>query len=421
MDQVVEGPTDPVPRCARDAVEALLEAFPAEYCDLSPASPTRISGHLRSAAFASAASLARTAASALAAAAAAQNEDAVESALVALHAGLRRRQAPSGQLRRLTVLPSHVELLRLLFMSTVFLLDASSTPLSESKSGVSRIVRSQRAEAALQGLAGISIGAVGLPQLTVLEGRLLADLAEEPHALPAVLMRLLAQQPPLLASVASPVAAWEPLSPADASRRALVLRWVVTSLSTASLAPRLWEALPLLLRADPLERYHGGAIANDEEACVIARAALSGLLVEDATQLKIAIETWQALRWRCEAALLALNRTTHCSGPRALAHAAAKAAMMCARCFGMLHEVREPLLPTLLDGARDILHSLMDRSTVQQLPAGDTSDGRSSPDALQLYCTQLRTAVSAGTPGARKDALVSWLVALRSREMMEAV
>ena len=344
----------------------------------------------------------------------------MESALVALHAGLRRRQAPSGQLRRLTVLPSHVELLRLLFMSTVFLLDASSTPSSESKSGVSRIVRSQRAEAALQGLAGISIGAVRLPQLTVLEGRLLADLAEEPHALPAVLMRLLAQQPPLLASVASPVAAWEPLSPADASRRALVLRWVVTSLSTASLAPRLWEALPLLLRADPLERYHGGAIANDEEACVVARAALSGLLVEDPTQLQIAIETWQALRWRCEAAL-ALNRTTHCSGPRALAHAAAKAAMMCARCFGMLHEVREPLLPTLLDGARDILRSLMDGSMAQQSPVRDALDGHSPPDALQLYCTQLRTAVSAGTPGARKDALVSWLIALRSCEMMEAV
>ena len=321
-------------------------------------------------------------------------------------------------MRRVTVLPSHVELLRLLFMSAVFLFEASTS--SGSGSGVSLLVRSQRAEAALHGLAGISIGAIGFSQLIVLEGRLLADLAEEPHALPGVLMRLLAQ-PPLQATVASPVGAWEPLSPADASRRALALRWVATSLSTAALAPHLWEALPLLLRADPLERYHGGAIANDEEACVVARAALSGLLVEEPAQLQIAMETWQALRWRCEAALFALNRTTARSGPRACAEAATKAAMMCARCFGMLHEVREALLPTLLDGARDILLNLMNGPKAQQLPLGDVSDGLSSPDALQIFCAQLRIAVSAGTPGARKDDLVTWLVALRSREMVEAV
>ena len=371
----------------------LFDAFPVAVCDCS-ARPATISAHLASTEIAAAPQRARAAAAALRAAAEAGDEAALEEALATLHGGLRARAAQPG-------LPppslEQLKLLRMFFVSVVLLLDASLGPGSRPHG-----IASRHAAAALHGLACLALGAVAIPQLEPLEAKILLTLGSEGALLPSILETLHAPSVPTAAALRDSEAAVR-VTDALGARRALALRWASNALSMPQLAPQLWPVLPLLMDLSTcLLNPEGGAYPI---VCAsVMHAALGGLLVEEPEQLGMAHRVLECVRARCAELLLDAASASAVDGGAGLelSASAERVDALCALLFDLLPDLKEPLLPALLDAARSLVLTAAPRA-----------------DALcTACCARLRDVVSAVPAGVeRKQALVDWLFALRSEVM----
>ena len=365
-------------RCVASAdmisfVREVLAAFPSAVCSSAGSAAAE---HVRSAAFRGAPRLAHAAA----VAAADADEDSLDAALTELCGGLRDRAAQPSLLALECPEPAHLNLLRALFMCTVFIVEAASRL---------HAVGRRNAGAVLHGLACIAVGAVAVPQLVVLEERLLGHLGDLQELCPLIMEMLYSCE-------------------GDAGRL-LTLRWASAALGHPRLAPQLWPVLPRLLGASTRLRTSAGvtsAAAFGGACSGLLLAALGGLMVDEPQELCTAGSAIDELGARCAE----LMRESAAESTAPLPHIAEggsdaelRATMLCTLLFSLLPHIKAPLLPQLQRTAQELI----------LLAAG----GGRHPDGGHPGChcaTQLRAAVSAAVAGPRKQELLSWMHHLRS-------
>jgi hypothetical protein len=406
-----------------DVVRAFLhEVFPpvlfnadAEACDIIE--------HLKSRTFAAAAQRARLAASILRQAAVAGDDPVLEEGLHALHMGLHERgmsmqhanaPVPPRHPPLLQTHPAQLALLRKLFMCTVLLLDASCS------SAPAHVVP-RHAASLLRGLASIAQGAVEMPQLASLELALLTHAAEADELQPTLLdLCLASSQLPLPSSSLGPEGEEVCEPPAVLARRTLALRWASCALATPPLAPRLWDALPLVVQTSTRLRTAEPDAYRSAVVSVVC-SALGGLVVDAPAQRVLAEVVLETVRSRCEelvGLLMAAEEAAegascqpggshggrvpaiHQAPSRAGAARALYATQLetlCGLLFGLLPSIKQPLLSQLLEGARGLVLGSVPREHV-----------------CALCCSHLRGAISTAGPGPRKHALVQWMLELNA-------
>jgi hypothetical protein len=421
------------------AVYACLHAFPIPLCDCT-ASPAEIAAYLLSSpAIRTAAQRAKQATAALSAAAADGAVSALEAGLAVLHDGLRAR-APAAATRHPSL--QQLKLLRMLFVSAVLLLDAAlglHAPDAAPKIvQLLNALRARHAAAAMHDLACLALGAVAVPQLAALEERLLSQAGSD-GSLHQIVIGALSSRDSGRSSHGEASSSEPLMQPtvrvvdAEGARRALALRWASIALSTPALASHVWPSLhPVLDASTRLLAADGSAYRMASVSLV--RAALGGLSVEIPTQLQLASEVIECLRSRCHellattpadaAAAAAMAGGSGGGGglPRSLPSSpidadmifepdffdgsstrwmlarASRVESLCSLLFSLLSEIKEPLLPPLLEGARSLVLAAAPRR-----------------DALcAACCAQLRGAVSVMPHGERKRQLVAWLFELRA-------
>jgi len=165
------------------------------------------------------------------------------------------------------------------------------------------------------------------------------------------------------------------------------------------LAPQLWPVLPLLMDLST-------SILNPEGGpypivCAsVMHAALGSLFVEEHEQLGMAHRVLECVRARCAELMLDVGSDSAMEGMGDLDQAirAERVEALCALLFDLLPNLKEALLPAVLDAARSLVLTAAPRA-----------------DALcTACCARLKEAVSGVPIGERKQALVEWLFALRS-------
>lgn len=278
--------------------------------------------------------------------------------------------------------PSAVQLQRSLFLcAVVLLLGALGRRRAEEE-------EAWHAEAALCSLADLSVGAVAVTELELLE-RLLLERLLRAGRLAALL--------PLAAPEAAPMTA------ALEARRRLVLRWVERALwlpaaegtAVSQLQPQLSQFLALAT----------GLPNPQQPSAGLLRGALARLCVEDEAQLAAAAELVAGLRGACSA-LLEHEATLGPPPPQTLPQPAGRtpplspphaAAELCPLLFTLVTAVKEPLLPLLLAGAEGV--ALGARTEWQR-----------------ARCVrQVQDAVSHSFNFYRKQRLVQWALCLQRR------
>ena len=358
------------------AVRTVLAAFPICLCNGS-SDERAIVSHLRSKEFLAAARCTHAGSAAIASASVAGDEVALEASLNLLHEGLLQRSLRHDQAAEI---PAQIEILRLLFVCSVLLFEAS---LRNSPA----IIVARHAAHVLQSLASIAHGAVALAQLAQLERHLLQDLAarSEMHS---VLLGLCAAKP--AASTVDGGAVMD-------AQRALAFRWVACALASPPLASALWADLGGILDLAADLRVPGRPA--EEAFQSVVRAALQGLAVEVPEQRALAARVLDKVGGRCEEVMHGLLRTdgsarANREDTRQQQHE--QLHTLCALHFGLMTGIKDPLLPQMLDTAREL---------VRVATSGDEGVASSC-------CAPLREAVMSAPPGPRKRELVRWMMEL---------
>ena len=247
-------------------------------------------------------------------------------------------------------------------------------------------------EAALCTLAALALGAVAVDELEPLE-RLLLDQLQRTGRLT------------VLVELALPGAG--PMSPLLEARRWVVLRWVERAMQSPGAMAQLQLILPpLLALATSLPRPL-------QPSAGLLRAALSQLAVEEEAQLQTAAGLLAQLGSDCgrllehEASLAqplavaAAHEPPEHAAPQ-LPHSRAPsrvhaAAALCPLLFALVPAVKEPLLPSLLGAAEQVVL------------------GAQSGWQRARCCAQLFEAISQSFNYYRKQQLVQWALALQRR------
>ena len=201
------------------------------------------------------------------------------------------------------------------------------------------------------------------------------------------------------------------------AQRALAFRWVACALASPPLASELWADLGGILDLAAELRVPGRPA--EEAFQSVVRAALQGLAVELPEQRALAVRVLEKLGRRCEEVLHSLLHTdgsarnhsedthgpmagpSHPEMPQQLTQdrrqqQEEQLRTLCALNFRLMTAIKDPLLPRMLDTAREL---------VRVAASGDEGVASSC-------CAPLREAVMSAPPGPRKQELVRWMMEL---------